>query len=186
MSITFSTLASSRPNFIIPKGLYYAEIESAEMKQGQNLAKPKYLSLYLKITDKNGKNLGGIYDNLSESTSQYVQFKITRFIEALGLAEKLNDSFELSDLCKIIKTKKLIVDIKPDDKDGEETTRSCVDIFGTGIYYPLSEAKELFKDANLDTPINAADAEDAKAPAETIIPTDASAPKDSNDPFIFG
>lgn len=168
MSISFDDLPTSRPTQVIPKGTYYATIESAEMKQPKDITKPLYLNMLLSLRTPEGKAVGRVYDVLAESDKELVKFKLARFITALGLNTVLTGSFELSDLCKIIKNKELLVDIIPEKQDGKETGRTVVDALSGGIYYPVSEASEIFKTTpttvNL---INASDAADSNTVHDT-------------------
>lgn len=156
--ISFDSLPTSRPNQTIAKGTYYGTIETAEMKQPKDVTKPLYLNMLIALKNKEGKSVGKVYDMLSESDKDLVKYKLARFIKALGLDKVLTGSFELSDLCKIIKNKELIVDVMPEKQNNEETGRTVVDCFTGGIYYPMSEAQEIFQTAPV---INASDAADA-------------------------
>ena len=120
MAINFSGLPTQRPNALPATGTYYATIDSAEMKQGQDPTKPPYLNIALSLKDKQGKACGKIFDMLAESDKELVQYKIARFLIALGL-DKLG-TFELVDLVKIIKGKQLIVDVKQEE-EGKERRR---------------------------------------------------------------
>lgn len=119
--INFNSLPTDKPNALPENGTYYATIESAEMKQGKDPTKPPYLNIALSLRDKNGKSCGKIFDIISESDKELVQYKLARFIIALDLA-KLG-SFELVDLVKIIKNKQLIVDVKQEEaREGYTST----------------------------------------------------------------
>lgn len=179
--INFSSLPTSKPNNLPETGRYYATIDSAEMKQGQDPTKPPYLNLCLALRNKEGKNCGKIYDILSESDKELVQFKLARFVLALGL-ERLG-SFELADLVKLIKNKQLIVDVKQEEAKDNFPAKSVVDVFRDGIYYPMSEATVLFGiPAPAQTPsttpsvnsvddltINASDAADVHAAEDDVF-----------------
>ena len=115
--INFSSLPTNKPNSLPESGTYYATIDSAEMKQSKDPTKPMYLNMGLALKDKYGKSCGKIFDILAESDKELIQYKIARFLIALGL-DKLG-SFELADLVKVIKNKQLIVDVKQEEaKDG--------------------------------------------------------------------
>jgi hypothetical protein len=174
MAISFDSLPTSRPSQTIAKGSYYATIESAEMKQPKDITKPLYLNMLLALKNKEGKSVGKVYDILAESDKELVKFKLARFITALGLNTILTGTFELADLCKIIKNKELIVDVIPEKQNGEETGRTVVDALSGGIYYPMSEASEIFKtdDANTVHIINAPDAADANNVHNTSVDED--------------
>lgn len=147
--INFNSLPTNKPNNIPETGTYYATIDNAEMKQGQDPTKAPYLNILLELKDASGKNCGKIYDILSESNKPLVQFKIARFLIALGL-EKL-ETFELADLVKIVKNKQLIVDVKQEDAKDGYPAKAVVDVFKGNIYYPMSEAENIFGNILIDT-----------------------------------
>ena len=172
MAINFNSLPTNKPNALPENGTYYATIESAEMKQSKDVTKPPYLNIALALKDKNGKSCGKVYDIISESDKELVQYKLARFVLALGL-EKLG-TFELVDLVKIIKNKQLIVDIKQEEAKDGYPAKAVVDVFNGSIYYPMSEANAIFGtsatttmqiiDDNGDTlTIDASDAADVHA-----------------------
>lgn len=142
MAINFSSLPSNRPTNLPEAGTYYATIESAEMKQPSDVTRAPYLNIQLALQDKNGKNAGKVYDILAESDKELIQYKISRFLIALNLTNL--GTFELADLVKIIKNKKLIVDIKQEEATDKFPAKAVVDVFKGSIYYPLSEAATLF------------------------------------------
>ena len=142
MAINFNSLPTDKPNALPENGAYYATIESAEMKQGKDPTKPPYLNIALALKDKHGKSCGKIFDILSESDKELVQYKLARFIIALGLA-KLG-TFELLDLARIIKNKQLIVDVKQEEAKDGYPAKAVVDVFAGSIYYPISDAANIF------------------------------------------
>lgn len=142
MSISFDRLPTDKPNSLPENGTYYATIDSAEMKQGKDPTKPPYLNIGLTLKDKYGKSCGKIFDILSESDKELVQYKLARFLLALDLA-KLG-TFELTDLIKIIKNKQLIVDVKQEEAKDGYPAKAVVDVFAGSIYYPMSDASVIF------------------------------------------
>ena len=144
MAINFNSLPTNKPNNLPETGTYYATIDSAEMKQGKDPTKPPYLNMSLSLKDRFGKAAGKVYDMLAESDKELIQYKIARFITALGL-ERLG-TFELADLVKIIKNKQLIVDIKQEEAKDGYPAKAVVDVFSGSVYYPMSEAAEIFGD----------------------------------------
>lgn len=163
MAITFNP-STSNPNSLPPKGTYYATIDKAEMKTPKDASKADYLSYALTLVDRDGKNVGKIYDNMFDSSHEVVRYKINRFIVALELPMTEGSSFELKDIAKIINGKRLIVDITHDIKS--EPHKAVVDVFKKEVYYPLAQAAEIF-DLTVSEPlqsINASDAVDAVAP----------------------
>ena len=106
------------------------------------------------VRDKNGRNCGKVFDILAESEKGLIQYKIARFLLALGL-EKLG-TFELVDLVKIIKNKQLLVDIKQEEAKDGYPAKAVVDVFTGSIYYPMSDAKLLMgKEPKASEPVNA-------------------------------
>lgn len=162
MAINYTSLPTNKPSSNIQKGCYVGIIEIAEMKSPKDTTKKKYLNLRLGLTTPDGKNVGKVYDILTESEQPTAQFKLGRFITALNLP--ITGSFELADLVKMVQNKKLLVDICPEKKDGQPTGRDVVDVFSGDIYYDLAEASRKFEGVNLmpaDNRINAPDAADA-------------------------
>lgn len=159
MAINFDALPDKSPNMLQAKGTYFATIESAEMKQGKDPAKPPYLNLKFGLKDAMGKSAGKLYDIMAESEHNIVRYKLQRFIKALELP--ITGEFELADLAKIVTGKKLILDLTIDEKS--DPHKNVVDVFSGAIFYPVAEAHTLFPCyAVEDTGINAPDAEDAK------------------------
>lgn len=140
--INFNSLPADKPASLPENGTYYATIDSAEMKKGKDTTKPAYLNISLLLKNKEGKSCGKIFDIISESDKELVQYKLARFIKALGL-EQLG-VFELADLVKIVKNKQLIVDVKQEEAQNGYPAKAVVDVFAGEIYYPISEAKEIF------------------------------------------
>lgn len=133
MSISFDNLPNSIPSGdfpLIPKGKYKATIEKAEMKQPKDESRPPYLSIVWNVFDKDGKSLGKLFDNLTESDSDYVRFKIRSFIEAIDV--NLGKTFELRDLTKVSVGKTCIVSITVDDKSNQP--KNQVNIFDNPPY----------------------------------------------------
>ena len=165
MAINFDSLPTGKPVSLPEPGRYYGVIDSAEMKQGLDTSKPPYLNLCISIKDSTGKSCGKIYDILSESDKELVQYKLARFLIALNLT-KLG-IFELADLVKVVKVKQLIVYVKVEDAKDGRPARPVVDVFTGSIYYPMSEANELFGNS---TPANASlDATEPNAAYDELI-----------------
>lgn len=160
MAINFDQLPTSIDKdfgAIIPKGTYFATIERAEMKtpkvKPDEPQKPDYLNLMLKIKDIQGNDMGIIWDIISESTNQYAQYKLRRFVIALGIEIVPGLVIHLKDLAKIATGVKMIVDINQDKEN-----KNQVDIFSGDIYYHISEANTVFGTEDLF--VDATDAED--------------------------
>lgn len=140
--INFDSLPTNKPTNLPESGTYYATISSAEMKQGRDVTKAPYLSIVLDLKNKEGKSCGKIYDNIAESDKELVQYKLARFIIALNLTQL--GTFELVDLVKVIKNKQLIVDVKQEEAKDGYPAKAVVDVFTGSIYYPMSEASNIF------------------------------------------
>lgn len=162
MAINFDALPTDKPNVLPEKGTYIATIEKAEMRNPRDTSKPAYLSLTYALKDTSGKSAGKLFDGIYESDHDLMRYKLMRFITALEIP--LTGNFELKDLCKVIQNKTFIVDVTKEEKEGQQP-KAVVDIFTNQIYYPMSEASEIFGDSTSATPtINASDAADATAP----------------------
>lgn len=163
MAINFDSLPGNKPFSVPEPGTYYATIESAEMKQGKDATKPPYLNLKYKLKNRDGKAAGIIFDIIAESEHSLMQYKLKRFLLALGI--QFEGEFELKDISKLCVGKEIILDTKIEEgKDGRQS-RAVVDILTNEIYYNISEANEIFG-VNASDVINASDAEDA---ADKII-----------------
>lgn len=136
--INFNNLPGSKPNNTFADGCYIATIETAEMKQGKDDSKPKYLNIRMGLTEANGKTVGKLFDLFTESASELPQFKLRRFIEALAVP--ITGEFELKDLVKIIIGKKFLIDVCAEKRDGKETGRMATDVSTADIYYSMAEA----------------------------------------------
>lgn len=190
MAIHFDSLPNTNPMAftLIPEGTYIATVEKAEMRQNKTDAtKPPYLNITWALKDEAGNNKGTLFDILTEPTSNFTQYKLKRFIIALGLP--ITGEFELKDLTKIVVGKSCKLDVIIDTKS--EPHRNQVEAFKGEIYYPLNEtatpadvapapeSADNFPVADEDMPwstgatptINADDAEDAGAEnAEVTAP----------------
>jgi hypothetical protein len=160
--INFNELPGSKPKSGVAKGCYIATIETAEMKQGKDASKPKYLSMRLGLSKADAKPIGKVFDILTESDSEIPRFKLRRFIEALRIP--ITGDFDLKDLVKIIVGKRMLVDICPEKRDGVLSGYDTVDVSSGDIYYDIAEASRKMEGAIVDPTsgnIAAADAEDA-------------------------
>lgn len=158
MAINFDSLPGNKPFSTPVPGTYYATIDTAEMKQPKDPSKPMYLNLKLKLKTPDGKNAGVIFDILTESEHSLMQYKLKRFLLALGVS--FEGEFELKDLSKLCIGKEIIVDTKIEEGTDGRPDKAVVDVLTNEIYYNLSEAKVIFGDTATAV-INASDAEDA-------------------------
>jgi hypothetical protein len=137
--INFDSLPDGNPNLGVDAGFYYATIEKAEMRNPKDATKKPYLNLQYQLQQKDGKGAGKLFDIITESDASIARFKLKRFIQALNLP--ISGNFELKDLAKIVPGKKFIVEI---GKDKNNNNKSVVDVFSNEIFYPLSDAAEVF------------------------------------------
>lgn len=158
MAIKFDALPSEKPYSVIQPGYYYAVIDTAEMKQGKDTTKPPYLNLKLKLKDKDGKNAGILFDSIFESEHNLMQYKLKRFLTAIGIT--FESEFELKDIQKVCTGKEFIVNTTIDKQEGKQD-RAVVDLFSNEIYYNISAANEIFGEGATGV-INASDAEDSE------------------------
>jgi len=164
MAINFDSLPSDKPFSIPEPGTYFATIESAEMKQGKDLTKPPYLNLKYKLKRADGKSAGTLFDLIAESEHSLMQYKLKRFLIAIGVS--FEGEFELKDIAKLCVGKEIIVDTKIEEGTDGRQDRAVVDLFTNEIYYNISEAKEIFGESIATPKINASDAKDAKPVVE--------------------
>ena len=128
------------------------------------------------LYDDNKNKCGRIYDIIAESDKPFMQYKLQRFGQALGLVGK---SLELKDLAKIIVNKIIIFSVKT-EKNEQYGDRSVIDIGDEGIYYAKSEAAKFFDNAGT----TATKVEDAPAKIQ-VIDNDTD-PDDDSAPFDVG
>lgn len=160
MAINFDSLPSDKPFSVPEPGTYFATIESAEMKQGKDSSKPPYLNLKYKLKTVDGKSAGTLFDIMAESEHSLVQYKLKRFLQAIGVS--FEGEFELKDIAKLCVGKEIIVDTKIEEGTDGKQDRAVVDVLTNEIYYNISEAKEIFGDVGVvSESINASDAKDA-------------------------
>jgi hypothetical protein len=162
MAINFDTLPDKNPS-TLENGKYLLTILKAEMRPSPDPERPPYLSLSCNIKDSKQQNRGKMYDNIIDSDSDLLRYKIRRFIEALEIPIT-SGNLELKDLAKIVPGKSYIADLMTERKEGKPP-RTVVDIFSGEIYYPLKDASKYFEEAMAsdDLPFNAPDAADAAA-----------------------
>jgi hypothetical protein len=97
-----------------------------------------------------------------DSEKEFLRYKLGRFLTALNL--NLQGSFELKDLCKLVKGKQLIVDITIEEAKDGNPERNVINSFEHEIYYNISEWASLTgaTETQSNAPaINARDAIDA-------------------------
>lgn len=171
MAINFDSLPSDKPFSVPEAGTYYATIESAEMKQGKDTSKPPYLNLKYKLKTVDGKSAGTLFDIMAESEHSLVQYKLKRFLQAIGVS--FEGEFELKDIAKLCVGKEIIVDTKIEEGTDGKQDRAVVDVLTNEIYYNISEAKDIFGDVGVvSEAINASDAKDATPATNQVVEDD--------------
>lgn len=177
MAINFSELPKEKPNQLPAEGTYYATIESGEMKQGKDTSKPPYLNLRMKLTKKDGTSVGMFFDKIFESEAPLCQFKLGRFLYAIGIDLTKNGVIELSQIAKLVKGKRIIVDIAQTENtyNGRTSMQAVVDINKGECYYRTTDADVAFATeggldmdvSDVDVPfIDASDADDTNSTTE--------------------
>ena len=167
MAIDFDRLPTSSPGGAMPDAGYHRfEIANAEMRMAKNAlpgAKP-YLNLTLHLFDADGNRSGTLFDRLTESTSEYIRFKIKRLILAVGL--DLKGSVELKDLAKLLPKRRGMLEVEHSkDKNNPERAQAQVRLFGSDCYWAESEFESLT-------------GKPAKSSAQTAAPADEDVPFD--------
>lgn len=176
MAISFQPTEAKSPNQLPEPGYYYGKIIEASMKQPKDVTKNEYLNVCYEILDANKNKCGRIYDIIAESDKPFMQYKLQRFGQALGLTGK---SLELTDLAKIIVNKVIIFSVKI-EKNDQYGDRAVVDVSDEGIYYSKTEAASFFEETA--TPA----AKPENAPAKIAVKADDSDPDDDGAPFDVG
>lgn len=151
MAISFSKLGDKQT--LLPAGLYKGTIEKVEVKVSKKGM--TYLAItYKDIKNEEGKSFNNkMFDNLFDSESNLLQYKLKRFIIACGLQEAIEecDEFELEDLSKLIVGKTLYFDTKHEKQEGY-SDKWAVDNVKGSIFYSVDDIESVQE-------INAEDAE---------------------------
>lgn len=146
--IQFDQLPTTNPGGGIPTpGIYRATIDKAEMKAPKDANKKEYLSITLKLKNKDGSAAGTVFDILTESDAPAILYKIGRFLRACGIP--LQGAMELKDIAKLVLGKEVAVDIKI-GKDNKGADRAEVDLFTREAYYMPGEFDEVYSTLHPD------------------------------------
>lgn len=138
MAIHMDQLPKDKPegmggNFPVPEsGLHGAVIQETEMKV--STAGNEYIKVTLKL------DMGALmWDNVMESDKPALQYKLGRLISACKLP--LVGELTLTDLARVIKGKRIGVDVKvtEDTYKGVTKPKAEVDIFAGDIFYTPEE-----------------------------------------------
>ena len=143
MSVNFDELPNKNPGgAVAPPGFYKFTVMKPAMRQPNDAAKPEYLNYTLALSDINGKKYGNMFDAQYDSDTKLMQFKLGRFVAAIGL--KLKGKMDLKDLAKLIENRSGVVEVAnvPNYKDATRTD-ATVKIYGSDCYWPLSEFAKL-------------------------------------------
>jgi len=140
MAIHMDQLPKTKPEgqsegFALPEpGLHGALIEDTQVKISTNGSGNKYIEMVLKL-DMGAK----VWDNIMESDKAALQYKLGRLITACKLP--LVGSLELEDLARVIKGKRIGVDIAVKDETYKGVTKpkASVEIFAGDIFYTPEE-----------------------------------------------
>jgi len=176
MAINFRELPKESPNNVPAPGYYKARITKAEMRAVKSdPTKPDFLNLTMALIDGRGQKAGTLFDTQRESAAPAMQFKLQRFMTALGLTTLV--SFDLKDLIKLVENRELVVEVEnvPDWRDrdlpvAQQRPTAQARVFGSDIYWPVEEFEQLLTEsgqnkeplpalADDDFPFDAADGE---------------------------
>lgn len=136
-TMNFNALTKEKPVNLVTDGNYRARIATAEMKENKN---GKYISIRLDILDEEDKRLNGVFDVLSESDAEMMQYKIYRFIRATGI--ELPENFTLKTILdNIANAKEFKVDITTQKQEGY-SPRNVVNV-AKDLYYTLDDNIEV-------------------------------------------
>ena len=159
MAISMDKVPDSNPFSLPDEGFYKFTVIKAEMKQGQDLAKPPYLNLTLSLVNAAGQKCGNLFDMLSESDKPAILYKIGQFMKAVKV--NLGPVVELKNLAKVIPGKQGVLEVehrKDKDRNDREIVRAQVKLFGSECYWPLESWDELITgSATEETPVAAGD-----------------------------
>lgn len=137
--INFDKLPNDIPSNdfpLVPEGKHLAKITKAEMKEKKD-GSSEYLSLTWEIYTEDGTTkLGNVFDIITESDSQYMQYKLRKFMEALNI--NLGPRFELRDLTKVCLNKMATIAVTI-SKDNRDQDRSQVNMFDKNMYTKYDE-----------------------------------------------
>ena len=140
--INFDALPKTNPGGGVAKpGIYRATIDKAEMRAPKDPSKKEYLSITLKLRDKDESPAGVVFDILTESDAPAILYKIGRFLRACGIP--LQGAMELKDIAKLVLGKEVAVDIK-NEKDTNGNDRAVVDLFSREAYYMPGEFDNVY------------------------------------------
>lgn len=173
MAIKFDRTEAKSPNQLPADGYYYGRITDAVMKQPKDVTKNEYLNITYELFDETKTKVGVVFDILTESDKPFMEYKLKRWGQAIGLAGK--EFAGLADIAKIAKGKVIIFRTKV-EKNEQYGDRAVVDIGDEGIYYSKNEASSFFET------VSAPKKSKENAPVK-VEDTDESAPFASDDDF---
>jgi hypothetical protein len=163
MALNFNELPQGRPaggQFpVISDNYCISTVHSAVagVSTGANTKGQPKLDIVFDAVSFDGTVRTKIWDTLYESEKPLLRYKVRQFILALGL--KLNGSFTMADLAKIVGNKQLISATKLEDKPSGGQ-KNVIDAYDDGIFYPMSDLATLKgEDPEAIAPFNAPDGE---------------------------
>lgn len=188
MAINIDSLpdANSNPNGLVPEGFYKFEITKAEMSVPKDPTKKPNLLMSFKLTDKDGKAAGTLFERMYDSDAQAFAYKYARFFAATKITG-LTGAVELKDLTKIVVGRKAVCEVVHEQdsrfKDDPTKVQAKVPVFGSEIFWPLEQFNELINPGSVFAQTPAMDLPfDDFDPNEGVTPT-VSTPDETEDSY---
>ena len=144
----FDTLPKKNPNNI-EAGIYQFVVKTAEMRSPKDTSRPDYINVKLDLFDKCGNSVGSIYDGQFDSDNAAMQYKLSRFVHAIGLDLQGNVTLEQISKLLVGRTGAVSVTMQKDQRDGSQ--KPAVDVFGSDIYWTKVEYEAMQIEQPTDT-----------------------------------
>jgi len=107
--LAFDKLPDSKPNQSnIVDGRYTADIFDAKIVESKTTPGTKYLNVSFKTSN------GFVNENYFDSDKPFLQYKLSRLLKACGI--KLEGEGTLDDVRRVIKGKKVVIDVVVNDR----------------------------------------------------------------------
>lgn len=141
--MNFNNLATSKfngkGNFKTPEaGVYHARVEKCEIKTAKS--GNEYLSVRMSMTDKGLAKCGSCFDMLMDSDKPFLQYKVRRFLEAIGVP--VAGEMSLKDLGVIAEGCELTLWVQQEEWNGQ--TRVVPNLRDAEGYYPADKFKDTY------------------------------------------